>query len=1763
MRSISSVIFIIIISLGVLHAQTNLSGTISTDQTWNAAGSPYIVTGNVTISSGVTVTVEAGAVIKFNSNTGLYVYGTLNATDADFTSNQPAPAKGDWNFIQIGNSGNTGSSSFIRCKIAYGGMSYTTNRGMLYLNRGTATVDDCDISFSNNYGAQVGTNGSLDLNDTRIFSSSWPIAYEGPGNLVINGLNDLSGNDRNGIYIQFTSNSNLFVLDTANVPFVFYSTFTVNSAGTLEVAEGNILKFASGARLWVDGILKAVGTNADPIYFTAYTDDNLGGDTNGDGTATVPGSRYWDGIYFRDSSNDGECVIQYSFIRYAGSGNIGAVNAENASPKIDHCDISNSYFGAMIKNVSNPIFTNNTIGSSELVPIAMSMDANPVFSNNTFSFSDNQYDAIGLLSGALQASSVLPKRSVTGIPNITYLLLGDITVPEGMTLTIHKGIVIKGYQYNQHLLVKGKLIAQGGSHPDSMITFTSAKDDNHGNPKDTNRDGTQSTPQIADFGGIVFENTSDPASIVSYCRLKYARPYIYRGGRWIEGGAVTTDNASPTISFCEINNVRFGVYAFQSSNPTISNNTFSNAQYTPIALSVSADPSFTGNTFVNNAWTALGLIGGTVGSNGTIKLRSIAGYDSITYVLLENMTINSGTDVQVAPGVVIKMNLNTLIDVQGGFKADGNPGAGQIVFTSLRDDNYGNPGDTNGDGSASSPSAGNWRTIAYKATANDPYNALDNCLFKFGGQSQSEGVISYTDAAGSVTNSEISDSYYYGLYCNGASAPTFNGVKLKNCRVDPIAMSLTSNPTFLNIIFEGNGSNGIRIIEGTLSSDATLAQRNLAGIENIAYIIDQLTISSNAVLTLDPGVVIKFPVYYSGITVNGALVANGTSEQNIVLTSLKDDSNGGDTNNDGNGSTPARGDWFSVRFGSSANANLNSMKNCILRYGGSAYYSENYKQYGMLRIFDTFVDVNGVTIEQSNSAGIGIYGSANPSIQNSEIINIRYTPVTMSMFANPSFQNNFIANLGIIALGIVPEVYSSTATIPIRNFGGFNNITYYLHQTPTINSGTTITIPAGVVFKYNSYNGFDVNGAIRTEGTAGNPVVFTHEYDDGYGNPKDTNEDGSGSSPTIGSSYYSIYFGDVSDDANSLVNHTIMRFRNAGVYLQQAAPTITNCIFDQNNWGVVLNGVSTPVVQNNTFHNLTYSPLVLSLVSYPSSVGGNVISGNTYRAIGILQEELVQDVTLPKRDFAGIVNIPYYFSGNYVIGTSVTLTLDPGLVLKFPQSRYLQVKKGLIAEGGASADSQIVFTDIRDDFYGGDTNADSNLTKPVYTSGWDGIIFEDASLDPLCRLKNCVIQYAGRSSNRGAIVTNSASPGISFSVLKNNRQGLVANAASNPTVNNCDIYQNATYGINNVNRSFTINAENNWWGSNTGPTHSSNPGGTGQTVTDAVDFTPFLFSGALNPLMGDVSLNGLIQAYDGSLVLQEVVSPGGLNDRQLRVADVTGNNAVTAMDASLILQYIVELIPAFDSEMQKQSVPQDLYAQIKSKIADLTPSDVILSGTEISAGHGDNFDVTLNLSNVNNVRALQAGLSFDKDLLEVVSVIAGAAVKDMELVYNADSETGILRLAVAGTQVLSSDGEMAIVTFRTRKKVKGDHTTLLKVDAFMANEKDLTDLAKAIPIKITGAPTTYALAQNYPNPFNSTTRIRYQIADDNASVILEIFDITGRLITTLVNAVQEAGIYEVAWDGTNANGASVSSGIYFYRLRTKNFIGMKKFHLLK
>jgi len=93
-------------------------------------------------------------------------------------------------------------------------------------------------------------------------------------------------------------------------------------------------------------------------------------------------------------------------------------------------------------------------------------------------------------------------------------------------------------------------------------------------------------------------------------------------------------------------------------------------------------------------------------------------------------------------------------------------------------------------------------------------------------------------------------------------------------------------------------------------------------------------------------------------------------------------------------------------------------------------------------------------------------------------------------------------------------------------------------------------------------------------------------------------------------------------------------------------------------------------------------------------------------------------------------------------------------------------------------------------------------------------------------------------------------------------------------------------------------------------------------------------------------------------------------------------------------------------------------------------------------------------------------------------------------------------------------------------------------------------------------PTVYELSQNYPNPFNPETVIHFALPE-KAKVKVQIFDALGRSVRVLLEAEKPAGFHEVTWNGRDADGRPVPSGIYFYKLEAGAFFAIRKMSLIK
>ena len=92
---------------------------------------------------------------------------------------------------------------------------------------------------------------------------------------------------------------------------------------------------------------------------------------------------------------------------------------------------------------------------------------------------------------------------------------------------------------------------------------------------------------------------------------------------------------------------------------------------------------------------------------------------------------------------------------------------------------------------------------------------------------------------------------------------------------------------------------------------------------------------------------------------------------------------------------------------------------------------------------------------------------------------------------------------------------------------------------------------------------------------------------------------------------------------------------------------------------------------------------------------------------------------------------------------------------------------------------------------------------------------------------------------------------------------------------------------------------------------------------------------------------------------------------------------------------------------------------------------------------------------------------------------------------------------------------------------------------------------------LSGIPRTFELKQNYPNPFNPSTVIRYAVPEAS-NVRIDVFNVLGQRVSTLVNREHQAGTFDVTFDAAN-----LSSGMYFYRLESANAVLTQKMMLIK
>ena len=298
--------------------------------------------------------------------------------------------------------------------------------------------------------------------------------------------------------------------------------------------------------------------------------------------------------------------------------------------------------------------------------------------------------------------------------------------------------------------------------------------------------------------------------------------------------------------------------------------------------------------------------------------------------------------------------------------------------------------------------------------------------------------------------------------------------------------------------------------------------------------------------------------------------------------------------------------------------------------------------------------------------------------------------------------------------------------------------------------------------------------------------------------------------------------------------------------------------------------------------------------------------------------------------------------------------------------------------------------------------------------------------------------------------------------------------------------------------------------------------------------------------------DGVINLLDAQAIVQDWVGYRPIwddkdPDMSDIVANVNGDGTVDLLDAQVLVQIWVGLLdhpPVLDS----------LLAPINISYSPNVTHTAFLSRDTVSNR------VSFILDNATDVFSADVELTYDARLLKVFNVSQTSLTSESVIEYN-DKNVGKLRFALVNGLALSGAGSLADVQF----ELMSGASSAAAFESIKLTKVELN--AGLIKTTLGKVPQRLALLQNYPNPFNPETWIPYELNQPSDVEVL-IYNINGQVVRRLRLGQQIPGSYitkdkAAYWDGVNAKGEKVSSGVYFYQLKAGEKSLIRKMVIMK
>ena len=506
---------------------------------------------------------------------------------------------------------------------------------------------------------------------------------------------------------------------------VYIITGDIRVYAVLTIEAGTVVKFKEGTFMDCDeGKIVARGTELLPVIFTSLRDDSFGGDSNSDGEGTSPAKGDWDFIAIAGTNNASEfdyCKFFYGggYTEYMDY----TLSLESATTSVTNCTFAHNVGltqGALsAKEAGDVTITGNIFYDNE-IPLGINgkfdLDNSNSFHNPEDATETNTHNGV-FVTGTYEGIKGNRIWGETKVPMVMKDGSSDLKIESGNSLTIAPGVTVKMGEEFSIYVNEGVLIAEGTES--APIIFTSIHDDSKGG--DTDANGSTVSAMPGDWDNIRVNGTNNN-TIFKYCQFYYGGGYSEYQDQTLY---IQTNNT--TLDHCVIaynKGDSYGAVNLEdaSYDTKVTNNIFYGNEK-PMLISGNLDIDHT-NVFHNPSdQSETNAKNGIFVSDNRIRGNINWSVTEVPYVMIIDLIIEDGNFLTLAENVIVKFDTGIYLRYSGS-NISGHDGSG-VYFTSYKDDSKG--GDTNGDGTSTSATTGDWTGII-NATTSD-YESWPNILY--------------------------------------------------------------------------------------------------------------------------------------------------------------------------------------------------------------------------------------------------------------------------------------------------------------------------------------------------------------------------------------------------------------------------------------------------------------------------------------------------------------------------------------------------------------------------------------------------------------------------------------------------------------------------------------------------------------------------------------------------------------------------------------------------------------------------------------------------------------------------------------------------------------------------------------------------------------------------------------------------------------------------------------------------------------------------